>query len=328
MGKILLTGATGFVGNALLEALEARGHDTACLVRRGSPRENKLKKHKTEIRYGDIQKGDFDASVLNDVETIYHLAGNVFSKDERELYETNVMGTARLYGLCKNADVKKFILLSSIAALGPAPRNSSLNSLAHPKPLSAYGKSKLLAEQAMVKLRKETGTSFCIVRAPLIYGPGMSSESRLVNMIKRLRMNRFRIIGDGLNKISLCEISTLVNFFLFLLEQPDLDGKRFLICDSETLSLSQLADLAAETIGVAAPRQRISFPIALSVACFLDVMSLVFSKKYDISATSVREMFGNWAIDVKSSDQMGFVVDGRWREVFKRVVKEIDQGLK
>ena len=109
--KICLTGASGFVGGHLLKFFLDQGLDTVCLVRPTSPGLAQLKTLKTEIRFADFSIPKISDSLFADIDIVFHLAGNVFSRSAKDLYKVNVDGTAALCRAIKNSSVRKFIFL-------------------------------------------------------------------------------------------------------------------------------------------------------------------------------------------------------------------------
>ncbi|MFH1958127.1 MAG: NAD(P)-dependent oxidoreductase [bacterium] len=160
--KILLTGATGFIGKNLLDFL--RGHEVYCLVRSGEKYE-KIKRDNTMPVYGDLTALDGE---LPDVEVIIHLAGLIRGR-KRQYYKVNSGGMKNLAEKARGLkNLKKFIYVSSQAASGPGTLENPKKENEIEKPVSDYGLSKLLGE----KILKESGLPYLILRPVSVYGPG------------------------------------------------------------------------------------------------------------------------------------------------------------
>lgn len=162
-----VTGATGFVGSHLLEALVAGGAAVRLLVRDPKKLPPALASQ-VEVVVGDL--GD-DAALQQfaaGLGTVLHLAGLVRARREEQFVAANAVGTAKLVAAVeKNATQPRFVYVSSLAAAGPSPNPEGRAPEDPPAPISAYGRSKLAGERAVAGY----GGSWVILRPPAIYGP-------------------------------------------------------------------------------------------------------------------------------------------------------------
>jgi len=172
--KILLTGATGFIGKNLLDFLE--GHEVYCLVRSREKYE-KIKRGNTKPVYGDLAALDGE---LPEVEVIIHLAGLIRGR-KRQYYEVNGGGMKNLAEKAKRIKgLKKFIYVSSQAAAGPGTLENPKKENEIEKPVSDYGLSKLLGE----KILKKSGLPYLILRPVSVYGQGDRDVFFVFQMVK------------------------------------------------------------------------------------------------------------------------------------------------
>src|SRR2546423_1417673 len=147
---LLVTGATGFVGSHVVDRLLEGGRTVRCLVR-SSSNLRYLKDPRLQFAYGGLDDAtDWDAA-LSGVDTIYHVAGLTFARRARDYFEVNQRGTERLLAaaLKHREQIKKFVLVSSLAAIGPARDGTPVDEDARPAPITPYGQSKLMAEEAV-----------------------------------------------------------------------------------------------------------------------------------------------------------------------------------
>ncbi|MET9902955.1 NAD(P)-dependent oxidoreductase [Streptomyces sp. NPDC006446] len=167
--RVLVTGATGFIGRRLTRRLVARDHEVTAIVRSTSylgalPRSVRL------VR-GDLTDGTGLAEAVTGVECVLHVAGVVKAPHADGFDRVNAAGTRRLgEHLAALPSPPRMILCSSLAAAGPSVPGRPRREEDPPGPVSRYGRSKLAGEQALRELAPDLGT--VVVRPPIVYGPG------------------------------------------------------------------------------------------------------------------------------------------------------------
>lgn len=164
----LVTGATGFIGSHLAEALLAQHWRVRCLVRKSSVL-RWVPVDDVSLINGDIADPgeDLERAVKN-VSVVFHLAGLTSATNDSSYITVNVEGTRNVVtAMQKVAPDALIVFCSSLAAAGPSTRKRPLNETDSPSPVSAYGRSKLTAERIV----EESGLQYLIVRPPAVYGP-------------------------------------------------------------------------------------------------------------------------------------------------------------
>ena len=151
--KVLLTGATGFVGSHIVEELISNKHDIIAIIRKSSNLKW-IKDYPVQFEYCSLNDVETLSKIVSSVDVIVHCAGVVRALNWDGYYNTNVIGTQNLVqAALKNKDnIKKFIYISSQAAMGPSQTENPKLLTETENPVSNYGKSKLLAEQEVKKL--------------------------------------------------------------------------------------------------------------------------------------------------------------------------------
>lgn len=167
---VLVTGATGFVGSHLVERLVACGIPVRCLVRKTSSLRY-LRAGAVELFQGELATGEGLAAAVRDVETVFHVAGVTKAYTEAGYYDGNLRGTQGILRACERSasPPRRFIHVSSLAAVGPSPNGSPLDEDAPTCPLTWYGRSKLAAEDAV--RTSALASTAVILRPPVVYGP-------------------------------------------------------------------------------------------------------------------------------------------------------------
>ncbi len=242
---ILVTGATGFVGQGLTQALAARGMPWLGIARRAS----------NGVLAGPELGPEADfVPFLQGARAVVHLAARVHVMNEtdtqaEQAYErANVQGTLRLAEQAVAAGVKRFVFVSSVKVLGEATLPGQL--FTHNSPLApqdAYGRSKARAEQALRALAARTGLEVVIIRPPLVYGPGVGGNfAQLIRVVRR----RLPLPMGGIrNQRSLVSRSNLVDLIMHTLEHPAAPGKAWLVSDGQDVSTPELLQALGQALG-------------------------------------------------------------------------------
>ena len=246
--KILVTGASGFVGRSLCAALEQNGHVLVPVVRTISSR---LSTNRDYVEIGDINSSTNWMPVLGNVDAVIHLAARVHVMKETAVdplaafREVNVYGTERLAYQAGAAGVKRLVYVSSIKVNGEVTSDRPFRADDEVKPADAYGVSKLEAEQRLVQIAEQTGLEFVIVRPPLVYGPGVGGN--IFRLLKLIDSGVPLPFGRVCNRRSFVNIDNLSDFLNVCITHPNADGKTFLVSDGHDMSTGELiANLARE----------------------------------------------------------------------------------
>ena len=210
MARVLVTGASGFIGGHLVAALVRRGDRVRCLVRRSSKVEH-LGGLDVEIITGDIE----DAAALNSAvagnDTVYHLAGLTSAFRPEQLHAVNGDGTGHVVAACaKQTTPPVHVLVSSVAAVGPIARGAVRNETDPPRPVSHYGRSKLAGETAAAARAADVPTT--IVRPGIVFGPRNTECLPIFRTIARVGLHP--IVGFRRQRVSVIYVHDLVEILL------------------------------------------------------------------------------------------------------------------
>lgn len=244
--EILLTGASGFVGSALVGAL-APEH-LSVLGRR------KVKGQFKAFFEADIA-GDTDYSAaLKGIDVIIHSAARVHVMDEKssdplaEFREVNTAGTLNLAQQAADSGVKRFIFISSIKVNGEKTfPGKPFRCDDKPVPEDAYGLSKAEAEAGLRQIALKTGMEVVIIRPPLVYGPGV--KANFAAMMALAKRNLPLPLGAIHNKRSLVAIDNLVSLVITCIRHPNAANQIFLVSDDQDVSTTELLQMMVGAYG-------------------------------------------------------------------------------
>lgn len=235
--KVLVTGASGFLGGFVVERLLRGGHDVSALVRRSS-RAERLSEMGVEIVRGDLSDRDSLDRAVDGVETVIHAAATM-SGVAQAFQAGTVEGTRNLLEAAEQANVRRFVHISSIAVLKAKPDKGGavLEDGPYeedPARLGLYAQSKLDAERAAVECAGRGRMEVVILRPGILYGP--KGKWVLPRLGFAAGANRFLLVGMGGNRLPVCYVDNCAHAAVLAAEKADLDGGAFNIVDDEAFT--------------------------------------------------------------------------------------------
>jgi nucleoside-diphosphate-sugar epimerase len=246
MEKVLVTGATGFVGGALCSVLGKNGIVFVPVIRK------RLDLFPNAAIVPDINPTTDWSGVLSGVDTVIHLAARVHMPDnisplELQAYSiANADSTIALARQCALAAVRRFIFLSSVKVNGETTRIHPFRADDVPNPIDPYGVSKLEAERGLTDIAATTGMELVIIRPPLVYGPNVKANFlQLMTLIKRGIPLPF---GNLENRRSLVFIGNLIDLIIRCGNDPRAAGHTFMVSDHYDVSTTQLIQAIASAM--------------------------------------------------------------------------------
>lgn len=282
MSLILVTGATGRIGQHVCEALLSRNDEIRAIVRKGSRGALPSGAEKFET---DISSSPLPDAAFGGVSKAIHLAGLVGDFSASDLVKQNALATKNLLSSCP-LSLQKFIHASSISVYGEY-KGQLVDESFHPHPQSHYGKSKLVAEEFC----SEYFSRFPIVllRFGMVYGPGF--EDRYFKVLEYLEKGRMKILGDGTNRIPFVHVDDVVSAVLAALDQPAPTGSAYNIIGPDTYTQEEIYSMAAQELGVSPPKEHASPYLAKFASMSLSAAAtLSFGKPPSLTAEHIRQL--------------------------------------
>lgn len=303
--NILLTGATGFIGSHLLDRLLSEKYKVYCLVRKTSNfRWIRDKKEEVIFREGDFLYPETLNNVMNDIDIVIHLAGSPYALDWHKYYLINFVGTKNLIQSAINSkNVKKFFYFSSQSAVGPLPKGEIRTEDMQPNPVSHSGKSKLLAEEEVLKYKEKLNV--IILRPTIIYGP---RDMHLVSLFKLAVRGFFISFGNMNRVVNICYIADLIEMFINLLSKDIKSGEIFFL-GGNNYPIYEIRDLLQKIIGKKLRNIIIPDRLLPITAFFSETFGRIFKRDFIFNLDLVKELTkDNWAVSTeKISGFLGYL---------------------
>ncbi|RYB57867.1 NAD-dependent epimerase/dehydratase family protein, partial [Legionella pneumophila] len=265
MAKILITGATGFIGRSLVPALLSEGHDVRCAVLQ---LDSTLQAEQIVINNLEVHTDWTDA--LRNVEIVIHLAARVHIMKEYatssldEYCKINSIATKNFVEQAVQNNVKRFIFLSTIKVHGEFSQNNlPFSEDCRTQPEDPYAKSKLYAEQFIQEICQNARMEFVILRPPLVYGPYVKANFlRILQLVDKKWPLPF---GSIYNKRTFIYIDNLVSAISAVVSEPSAANQVYLVADDCSWSLTQLVQTLSRKMNT----KLFLIPIPVQILIFL-----------------------------------------------------------
>jgi dihydroflavonol-4-reductase len=240
--NVFVTGGTGFVGAHLVTALRGRGDAVTCMVRRPALAAELGWKSDITLVRGDLN----DEAALREgcagADVVYHVAGKIAARDAADFMATNRDGTANVLEAAGEAGVKRFVLVSSLAAAGPTTLDHPIDETRPPAPVTDYGRSKLAAEV----LVRAMPFPWAIVRPPVVYGEWDRGTVKIFQLAKR---GVVPVFGDGSQELSVIHAEDLARSLIAAATSPAAANRVYFAAHSATTTSRDLVQAAARAMG-------------------------------------------------------------------------------
>jgi UDP-glucose 4-epimerase len=233
LSRVLVTGASGFVGRAVVPALVAAGYE----VRAAARRKPAFAPPVEAASHGDLGPDVDWLPLLAGVDFVVHLAGIAHTGPgvpEADYDRVNHRATAVLAEAARKAGVKRVVFVSTIRAQTGPQADNVLTEADAPQPTDPYGRSKLAAEAALA----QSGVDFTVLRPVLVYGPGIKGNLRTLARLAALPVPL--PFGAFANRRSLLSIGNLASAIVHVLHHAESAGETYVVADLQPVSLAQI----------------------------------------------------------------------------------------
>ena len=282
----LVSGATGFIGRALCRRLQQEGIRVRALSRSAVVGSDPWDEAVTADLTEPLPPG-----IMTDIDCVFHLASKVhafdeISEDPDEFERLNVDGTRRLIEAARRSGVERFVLFSSVKAMGEGTTRE-IDESEPPRPKTAYGRSKLAAED-LVREFSRGGRHGSILRLPLVYGVG--NKGNLHRMIAAIDRGRFPPLPETGNRRSIVHVGNVVDAALLAAARPEARGETFIVTDGRDYSTRELYEAICLGLGRTVPSWTMPLSVLRAAGRAGDLVGRLLGRRFRVDSDAVEKL--------------------------------------
>jgi nucleoside-diphosphate-sugar epimerase len=305
--KNLVTGATGFVGSHIAQRLIKEGEEVIALVRKTSNTAF-LSGLGVKLAYGDINDPESIKKAISGIDVVYHSAALA---DEwispKEAYRVNVEGTKNLLDAAREAKVKRFVFISSLAVLGMRDHHGTPADAPYHKTGDSYIDTKIDSEQLVMEYYKKYNLPVTVVRPGFVFGP---RDNKLIPRLSdKLGKKQFMFVGSGKNKINLVYIENLTDAIIRAARSAKAIGQKYNVTNDSGMTFEGLISKIVDIWKFDTPRKHIPKFMAYLVCAILTGLARLTKAKEPpyITKTRIKFLSLNLDFDIgKTKSDLGY----------------------
>ncbi len=299
--KIFITGASGFIGKAVVKRLKDN-YELTLLLPEGEPDAGLRGQH---IVRGDVTRSKSLSGLINGHDTVIHMAGAVGYQSWRNCLSINVDGTRNVIRRAVKAGVIRFIHMSSVSVYGRVPDLKITEGQPYKKIRDPYGDTKIEAEKFVKKYAGKNRVDLTILRPTAVYGEGDSKF--LPKLTENLKTGKFRMMGDGNHSVDLVNVADVAEAVYLALLRPESVGQTYNIANEKNPSWNAFLKALSEELDIPYNARYISYKTAYRVAALMEFFSVFSGRPPRLSRYAVRLVGRQYNYSIKKArSELGF----------------------
>ena len=299
--KVLVTGATGFIGGNLVRILCEAGHPVRVLVRNEA---EGPAASGAEPFTGDLLLPDSLAGIEQGIDVVVHCAGILgkWGTPEARIHDVNVRGALNLLQRFEGTSLQRYVHLSAGGVTGPVKQGFADETYAC-RPATAYERTKLLAEQRVLELSRQKGIPATIVRPTFTYGPG---DPHKIGLFRAVKKGRYAFIGDGESVNHPVFVEDVVAGIRLAIEKGRV-GEVYIIGGEKPVTKRELVHTIADALGVKRPTICLPRWLAVIAARILELLGRLLRFEPILTRSRVMMMADNFGYTIaKARKELGY----------------------
>jgi nucleoside-diphosphate-sugar epimerase len=316
--KVLVTGASGFLGGHVVERLTARGDQVRALVRKTSNRAHLEHLPNVELFEGSVEQVDRVREAVDGVDAIVHSAGLIKARSTDEFFAINVGGTSNLVEAARGRGLRRFVFVSSLEACGPSADGRPV-SPDQEDPVTAYGRSKLAAEKVVLSAKDDL--SVVILRPGAIYGP---RDSEILEAFKSIQRGLLPLVAGGEAKGMWIYATDCADACLRAIDAEIPSGRTYFVDDGcGPIAQRQFLADAERALGKRAfVRASLPVPVLMTIARGLEAFGRIANRPVMLTREKANMLLQHWVCSSEDTRrELGWQPKVPWPEGVGRAVK-------
>jgi UDP-glucose 4-epimerase len=326
----LVTGATGFIGRRLVDTLRRRGVKVVILTRDARKTETLWSSGSIKGICADLSSDVDLREACQGVESIYHLAGHAHAADQDSPgaahlhFEITVNGTRRLLEAATAAGVRRFVFLSSVKAMSEGS-DDCLDEATAVAPTTTYGRAKLEAERLILAAGRERGMHVCVLRLPLVYGPG--NKGNIPRMIAAIDKGWFPLLPETHNRRSMVHVDDVVQALLLAAETPAANGQVYIVTDGQIYTTREIYVAICRALDRRVPARPVPAWSLRAGAAVGDALEAIAGRRMPLNSGTLEKLLGSaWYSSEKIRRELGFRARHTLLDALPKMIAEYRSG--